>query len=82
MDGLRSNLLEFIQESMSEIVLESISSEGVEFEGVKEMYSWVSYIDEEDEGSVRHRDDWSRFSSVVSVYVNWDLNTDVMDESS
>ena len=41
-DGLRSNLLEFIQESMSEKVLESISSEEVEFEGVKEMYSWVS----------------------------------------
>ena len=42
LDGLRSNLLEFIQESMSEKVLESISSEEVEFEGVKEMYSWVS----------------------------------------
>ena len=27
---------------MSEKVLESISSEEVEFEGVKEMYSWVS----------------------------------------
>ena len=38
LDGLRSNLLEFIQESMSEKVLESISSEEVEFEGVKEMY--------------------------------------------
>ena len=33
LDGLRSNLLEFIQESMSEKVLESISSEEV-----KEMY--------------------------------------------
>ena len=40
LDGLRCNLLEFIQESMSEKVLESISSEEVEFEGVKEMYSW------------------------------------------
>ena len=39
---LRSNLLEFIQESMSEKVLEGISSEEVEFEEVKEMYSWVS----------------------------------------
>ena len=39
LDGLRSNLFEFIQESMSEKVLESISSEEVEFEGVKEMYS-------------------------------------------
>ena len=28
LDGLKSNLLEFIQESMSEKVLESISSEG------------------------------------------------------
>ena len=27
---------------MSEKVLESISSEEVEFEGVKEMYNWVS----------------------------------------
>ena len=36
LDGLRSNLLEFIQESMSEKVLESISSEEVKFEGVKE----------------------------------------------
>ena len=35
LDGLRSNLLEFIQESMSEKVLESVSSEEVEFEGVK-----------------------------------------------
>ena len=35
LDGLRSNLLEFIQESMSEKVFESISSEEVEFEGVK-----------------------------------------------
>ena len=42
LDGLRSNLLEFIQESMSKKVLESISNEEVEFEGVKEMYSWVS----------------------------------------
>ena len=42
LDGLRSNLFEFIQESMSEKVLESISSEEVEFEGVKEMYNWVS----------------------------------------
>ena len=42
LDGSRSNLFEFIQESMSEKVLESISSEEVEFEGVKEMYSWVS----------------------------------------
>ena len=42
LDGLRSILLEFIQESMSEKVLESISSEEVEFEGVKEMYRWVS----------------------------------------
>ena len=37
LDGLRSNLLEFIQESMSEKVLESISSEEVEFERVKEI---------------------------------------------
>ena len=35
LDGLMSNLLEFIQESMSEKVLESISSEEVEFEGGK-----------------------------------------------
>ena len=41
-DELRSNLLEFIQESMSEKVLGSNSSEEVEFEGVTEMYSWVS----------------------------------------
>ena len=40
LDGFRGNLLEFIQESMSEKVLESSSSEEVEFEGVKEMYSW------------------------------------------
>ena len=40
LDGLRSNLLEFIQESiMSEKVLESISSEEVEFEGVKDILS-------------------------------------------
>ena len=44
LDGLRSNLLEFIQESMSEKIFESISIEEVEFEGVKEMYSWVSSI--------------------------------------
>ena len=34
LNGLRSNLFEFIQES--------ISSEVVEFEGVKEMVNWVS----------------------------------------
>ena len=39
LDGLRSNLFEFIQESMLEKVSESISSEEVEFEGVKEMYN-------------------------------------------
>ena len=37
LDGLRSNFFEFIQESMSEKVLESISSEEIEFEGVKEI---------------------------------------------
>ena len=42
LDGLRSNLLEFIQESMSDEVMENISSEEDEFEGVKDMYSWVS----------------------------------------
>ena len=42
LDRFRSNMLEFIQESMSEKVLESISSGDPEFEGVKEMYSWVS----------------------------------------
>ena len=46
LDGLRSNLLEFIHESMSEKVLESISSEQVEFEGVKEMYSIISRIND------------------------------------
>ena len=35
LDGLRSNLFEFIQESMSEKVLENISSEEVELERVK-----------------------------------------------
>ena len=44
LDGLRSNLFESIQESMSEKVLESISREEVEFEGVKEMYSRVSSL--------------------------------------
>ena len=39
LDGVRSKLFEFIQESMSEKVLESISSGEVEFEGVKEMSS-------------------------------------------
>ena len=33
LDGLRSNLFEFIQESMQETILESISCEVVEFEG-------------------------------------------------
>ena len=42
LDGLRSNLLEFIQESMSDEVMENISSEEDEFEGVKDMYSLVS----------------------------------------
>ena len=37
LDGLRSTLFEFIQESMSKKVLDSISSEEVEFERVKEM---------------------------------------------
>ena len=42
MDNLRSNLFEFIQESESKKVLKRISSEEVEFEGVKQMYNWVS----------------------------------------
>ena len=37
-----SHLFEFIQASMFEKVLESILSEEVEFEGVKEVYNWVS----------------------------------------
>ena len=34
--GFRSSLFEFIQESMSEKVVESISSVEVEFEGLRE----------------------------------------------
>ena len=44
LDELRSSLFEFIQDSTSKKVLGStISSEVVEFEGLKEMYNWVSY---------------------------------------
>ena len=39
LDGLNSNLFGFIQESMLENVSESISSEEVEFEGVKKLYN-------------------------------------------
>ena len=42
LDGLRSNLFEFILESTSDKVLEIISSEVVEFEGMREMHSWGS----------------------------------------
>ena len=37
LDRLKSNLFEFIHESMSEEVLERVLSEEVEFEGVKEL---------------------------------------------
>ena len=41
-DGLGSNLCELIQKSMLRKVSESISSEEVEFEEVKEMWNCVS----------------------------------------
>ena len=40
--GLRSDLFAFIHESMQKKVLKSIPSKLVEFEGVTDMYNWVS----------------------------------------
>ena len=42
LDGLRSSLFKFIQERMSVKVVVSVTRDGAEFVGVKEMYSWVS----------------------------------------
>ena len=41
-DGLRSSLFKFIHERMSVKVVVSVSRDGAEFVGVKEMYRWVS----------------------------------------